>query len=223
VPVVEDGKLLGVCTIHDTWSYIPPEDGMKAGLAPVSDSRLREFYLASVCAIIAFILGVVCPLTGVFGYYTASASSVLKLFPNANSLPGSITFYMFLAHGAGANFFADYFTLVFTGGAVWDLILILGFANLACAVIGLFSVIYTSYATLHGLHTERFHHRAFPLAAALFIALEWIFLAITLSAVEPQAIFNVDPVGLTCSIIAIGLIILAIFREQVFVQNIGGK
>src|SRR4030042_910886 len=37
VPVVDGDKLLGVCTIQDCWSYIPPEGTDRVGLIPVAN------------------------------------------------------------------------------------------------------------------------------------------------------------------------------------------
>ncbi|MFW9823440.1 MAG: cyclic nucleotide-binding/CBS domain-containing protein, partial [Candidatus Thorarchaeota archaeon] len=50
VPVVENGKLVGVCTIQDCWSYIPDKVVDEIGLIPVKNTRVAEFWFASVCA-----------------------------------------------------------------------------------------------------------------------------------------------------------------------------
>ena len=72
IPVVEDGKLQGVSTIQDCWSYIPDEDYDDIGLISVSDTRTAEFWFASCCTIIAFVLGVIFPLVGISGFFTGN-------------------------------------------------------------------------------------------------------------------------------------------------------
>ncbi len=216
VPVVHDSKLLGVCTIHDVWSYIPPEGADKVGLIPVTNSRLAEFWLSCVCAIAAFILGLVLPMTGVFGYFTESGES----FPGfRGSITGSISFYLFEAHGNGTTFSIDYFTLGTTENGAWILMLIIGFVLLVFSIIGAISLAYSGYAVMRGFHVKRFHMRAFPFLMILFIVIEWVLLAGTLSATQSLGSFQVEPVGLACSIVAVGLILLAAFRDRVFVQK----
>ncbi|HMF34228.1 MAG TPA: CBS domain-containing protein [Candidatus Lokiarchaeia archaeon] len=221
VPVVENGQLLGVCTIHDCWSYIPQEGVDRVGLIPVSNSRLAEFWLASICSIAAFILGVVFPLTGIFGYYSADKSQLLDLFKTAVIQGGSINFYLFEAHGT--QFFISYFELASVAGPIWILMAIFGFALLASAILGIFSIFYSSYASLKNFQIGKFHQRAFPLATVVFIVLEWVIFAIALATATPVITFQVDVVGLISSIIAIGLIVLAVFRDYVFIQKTGGK
>ncbi len=216
VPVVHDSKLLGVCTIHDVWSYIPPEGTDKIGLIPVTNSRLAEFWLSCVCGIAAFILGLVLPMAGVFGYFTESG----EVFPGfRGSLSGSISFYLFGVHGNGTTFSVDYFTLGTTENGAWILMLIMGFALLAFSIIGAFSLAFSGYAGMRGFHVKRYHLHALPLLMILFMVIEWIFLAGTIIATQSLGSFQVDPVGVVCSIIAIGLIILAMIRDRVFVQK----
>ena len=64
VPVVENEKLVGVATIHDCWSYIPDQNVDEIGLIPVKNTRVAEFWFASACAIIAFVIGIILPLVG---------------------------------------------------------------------------------------------------------------------------------------------------------------
>jgi CBS domain-containing protein len=216
VPVVQDRKLLGVCTIHDCWSYIPQEGTDKIGLIPVSNSRLTEFWLSCVCAIAAFMLGVVFPLTGVFGYYTESGEFLSGF---RGTVSGSISFYLFGVHGNGSTFSIDYFNLATTGSSLWIIMLILGFGLLAFSIIGSFSMAYSGYAVMRGFHVKRFHLRVFPFLMIVFLIAEWIILAGTLIATQSSGSFQIDPVGLACSIVAIGLTMLAVFRDRVFVQK----
>lgn len=216
VPVVHENKLIGVCTIHDVWSYIPPEGSDKIGLIPVTNSRLAEFWLSCVCAVAAFILGIVLPLTGVFGYFTESG----EVFPGfRGNIVGSISFYLFGVHGIGSTFFVDYFNLATTVNVAWTLMLLLGFALLTFGIIGSFSLAYSGYAAMRGFHIKRFHLRSFPILMIIFIVIEWLFLAATLTATQSVGSFQIDPVGLVCSLVSIGLTLLAVFRDRVFIQK----
>lgn len=216
VPVVQDSKLLGVCTIHDCWSYIPQEGTGRTGLIAVSNTRLAEFWLGSMCAIAAFILGFILPMAGVFGYFSGNTTVAIR-----GNQPGDITFYLFTAHGNGTMFSINYFNLAASGGAIWILMLILGFAVLTFSILGCFSMAYSGYSDMKGYHVEKFHLRAFPLLTVLFIVVEWIFLAVSIVTTEPLAAAQVDYVGLTCSIIAIGLILLGVYRDHLFHQKEG--
>src|SRR5271157_2363461 len=51
VPVVEDGKVLGVCTLHDCWSFISQEGAEEAGWVPVTSFQSKKFWFASGSAI----------------------------------------------------------------------------------------------------------------------------------------------------------------------------
>ncbi|MHA1563356.1 MAG: CBS domain-containing protein, partial [Promethearchaeota archaeon] len=70
VPVIEDNKLLGVCSIQDCWSYIPDENPDDIGLISVKDPKTMEFYVASIVAIFAFLFGILLPAFGVYGFFS---------------------------------------------------------------------------------------------------------------------------------------------------------
>ena len=75
VPVIDkNNKLLGVATIQDCWSFIPDQSVDEIGLIPVSDPNNAEFWLSSVCAILAFLLGIMLPLTGAVGFFSLPTS-----------------------------------------------------------------------------------------------------------------------------------------------------
>jgi CBS domain-containing protein len=222
VPVVEGGKLLGVCTIQDCWSYIPQEGTDRVGVIPVANSRLAEMWLGCICAITAFIIGVLFPLAGIFGYFTADGSQLTELFRLVVMPKEPITFYLFEAHGT--QFFMNFSELATKAGATWVLLLIFSFALLITAIIGLFSIFYSSFAKLRNLSVGKYHQRLFPLMVILFIGLEWVLFAIVLGTnTPPITTLQIDGVGLTCSLVAITLILVATFRDFVFIQKTGGK
>ena len=68
IPVIKDKKLVGVCTIQDCWSYIPDQTVDEVGLIPVRNTKVAEFWFASVCVILGFTLGIILPLAGIFGF-----------------------------------------------------------------------------------------------------------------------------------------------------------
>lgn len=222
VPIVEGDKLLGVCTIQDCWSYIPQEGADRVGLIPVKNSRLAEFWFGSICAITAFILGVVFPLVGLFGYFTADGSQLAELF-HVVVVPGEpVTFYLFEAHNS--VFFTNYAQLAAQTGVLWGLVLVFSFALLVTAIIGIFSIFYSGISNLRNIPIAKYHQRIFPLSTIIFMIIEWVIMAIMLSTATPAiTTIRVDGIGLTCSIVAIALIIVAIFRDYIFIQKSGGK
>ena len=55
VPVVENNKLIGVCSIQDCWSFIPDKEVDKVGLFPVANTRYVQFLFTAVCSILAIV------------------------------------------------------------------------------------------------------------------------------------------------------------------------
>ena len=55
VPVVDNKKLIGVCSIHDCWSFIPDQTFDEIGLIPVRNTKVRYFMFAfsSNCGILS--------------------------------------------------------------------------------------------------------------------------------------------------------------------------
>ncbi len=95
IPVVENGKLMGVCTIQDCWSYIPDEDVDEVGLIPVSDTRTAEFWFATICTILAFVFGIVLPFGGLYGYFSGNPIDLLSFFGVADIQGDIVTFHLF--------------------------------------------------------------------------------------------------------------------------------
>ena len=108
IPVVENNKLLGVATIQDCWSYIPDVTKDDVGLIPVSNPDNAEFWFASVCSLLAFVLSIMLPLGGSFGYF---------------SLDGT-TYFLFDARGF--NYHANY-NAHSDNNPIWVLMIINGF------------------------------------------------------------------------------------------------
>jgi len=110
VPVIEEDKLLGVCSIHDCWSYIPDENPDDIGLISVADPKTMEFYVASIVTLLAFIFGILMPAIGVYGFFTDAGNipSIGELVPRE--------------------------------GAIWVLVVICSYSVLVFGVLTLFSI-----------------------------------------------------------------------------------
>ncbi|HMF33928.1 MAG TPA: hypothetical protein VKK79_21060, partial [Candidatus Lokiarchaeia archaeon] len=159
-------------------------------------------------------LGILFPLMGIFGFFIGDTSALTTLFPTVDVLSNPLMhFYLFEA--GGAQYLVDYYSLASIGGPAWVLMLVFGFALLASAILAILFLMYSSYMTSQGFHAEKFYERIFPVTTVLFIIFEWILMAITLAGTAPHVTLLVDPIGLTCSIIAIALLLLAIFRDRV--------
>jgi CBS domain-containing protein len=213
VPVVENGKLVGVCTIQDCWSYIPDKIVDDIGLIPVRNTRIAEFWFASACVILAFTLGILLPLAGVFGYFTGNQidlSSLLGMGP----LGGKVTFHLFEVRGAGILVsFLDLFSI---NGPIWLVIEIFSVFLLIFGIIGLFSIVYTSFSDTRNLQTGWIVRTIFPGLTIFFMAFQWILFGIAFAIMTPSPEVVIDSTGLVMSIISMILILLAINRDYIF-------
>jgi CBS domain-containing protein len=213
VPVLDkNGKLLGVATIQDCWSFIPDQDVDDIGLIPVSDPNNAEFWLSSVCAILAFLLGIMLPLTGAVGFFSLP-TSFTDLFGVAIIGGESVSFYLFDARGF--DFIVTFLTLM-SRNPVWALMIINGFLLIISGVLGLFSLIYASYSDLRNVKIGNVV-RLLPWLTVVFMVLEWLFYLIAFGTALPDV--TVDAGGLVLSIFSMILIIVAINREYIFRQT----
>ncbi len=213
VPVVENEKLIGVATIQDCWSYIPDKIVDEIGLIPVRNTKVAEFWFASACAIIAFVLGILLPTLGVFSYFTGNQIDLMS-FLNMGPIGGKVTFHVFEARGV--NFFVQLTDLISTNGEIWLVVVIIGILMLVFGIIGLISIIYASFSNVKNYRTGRLIQYLIPGLMLVFMVLEWIFYAIGFAIAEPSVDIKVDGIGLTLSIISMLLILGAIFRDYIF-------
>lgn len=212
VPVLDkNNKLLGVATIQDCWSFIPDQDVDDIGLIPVSDPNNAEFWLSSVCAILAFLLGIMLPLTGAVGFFSLPTTS--DLFGVGAIGGDAVGFFLFDARGT--NYIVTFLSLM-SRYPVWVLLIINGFLLIISGVLGLFSLIYASYSDLRNIKTGNVV-RMLPWLTVIFMVLEWLFYLIAFGTALPNV--TIDVGGLLLSIFSIALIILAIFRENIFRQS----
>ncbi|MHA2400346.1 MAG: CBS domain-containing protein [Promethearchaeota archaeon] len=214
VPVVENGSLVGVCSIEDCWSYIPDQNVDEIGLIPIRNTRVAEFWFASVCSILAFTLGIILPLAGIFGYFSGNHSDLVSLlgFPTLVGDP-IVTFTLFDARGLGIMVpFLDLATL---NGPIWIAIEVFGVFLLVFGLIGLFSIIYVSFSDTRNLQTGWILRTIIPGLAVFFMAFQWILLGIAFAIANPPNI-AIDGIGLAMSIISMILILLAINRDYLF-------
>ncbi|MFX0084013.1 MAG: CBS domain-containing protein [Candidatus Hodarchaeota archaeon] len=215
VPVVENGKLIGVCTIQDCWSYIPDKVVDDIGLIPVRNTRVAEFWFASACVIIGFTLGILLPLAGVFGFFTGRYSDLSLLL---GSLPPSgdpiLFFTLFDVRGAGV--FVPFIELK---EPIWIVIDVFSILMLISTIFGLFSIVYTSFSDTRNMQTGWLMRTVVPGIAVFFMAFEWILFGIAFTLETPQPTITIDPIGLTLSIISMILFLLAINRDYVFRQK----
>jgi CBS domain-containing protein len=227
VPVVENEKLIGVCTIQDCWSYIPDKIVDEIGLIPVRNTRVAEFWFASVAALIAFVLGILLPLLGIFGYFTG-AQIDLQSFLNMGPIGGNVYFYVFEAHVA--DHFIQFINLISTNEFMLAVV-INGILMLIFGIIGLMAIIYASFSKVRNYETGYIIQYLIPGLAIVFMVLEWIFFGILFATAKPAVDIKIDSVGLTMSIISMLLLLLAIFRDHIFREkqfpesksNEGGK
>ena len=214
IPVVENNKLIGVATIQDCWSYIPDKIVDEIGLIPVKNTRVAEFWFASSCVILAFVLGIILPLVGIFGFYTANQADLLSLLGMGDIRGGKVIFNMFEARGV--DFFVAFMDLFERNGAIWLTIIIWGVLLVIFGLLGLFSIIYDSFSGTRNLQTGPIVKFLIPGLTIFFMAFEWILFAIAFTIASPPPDVAIDALGLTLSIISMILILLAINRDYIF-------
>ena len=214
VPVVENEKLIGVATIHDCWSFIPDQNVDEIGLIPVRNTRVAEFWFASACAISAFVLGIILPLIGVFGYFWGDFSDLMSLFGISDVRGGKVTFNLFDARGGG--FLITFIEVFEKSGVIWLLITIFSTFTIIFGIIGLFSLIYASFSDTRNLRTGQIVRTVIPGLTVFFMVLEWILFGIAFAIATPAPDVVIDGVGLSMSIISMVLFLLAINRDYIF-------
>lgn len=217
VPVVENEKLVGVCSIHDCWSFIPDQNVDEVGLIPVRNTKVAEFWFASVCAIIGFTLGIILPLAGIFGFFTGKYSDLMSLL-GMGPIVGDPTLIFTLFDVRGVGILMSFFNL---NDPIWLVIGIFSILMLISGMIGLFSIIYTSFSDTRNLETGRILRTIVPGLVVFFMVFEWILFGIAFAIETPQPIITIDPVGLTMSIISMILFLLAINRDYIFRSEVG--
>jgi CBS domain-containing protein len=213
VPVVEDGKLLGVATIQDCWSYIPDERPDEIGIIAVKNPKHAEFWFASVCAALAFILGIILPLGGITGYFSGDGDFLYTIL-NKPVGPGTYMFSLFNVRGENGIYFLS--TLA-KSNPIWWLAVIFSYILIIVGTIGIFSIIYTSYGDARFVKTHPVFRVLLPLITAGLIVLQWVFVVIagaTSSSGLSGALINIP--GLIFSILSILLILAALARDWVF-------
>ncbi len=216
IPVVENGKLVGVCSIQDCWSYIPDsaEKKDRVGFIAVKEPNTLEFWFGSICVIMAFFLGVILPLIGAVGFFQADSQFITDLIGVAGVRGGNIEFYLFDARGG--DFIVSYLNLIPQGGAIWMFIIIFNYLILILGIISMFLIIYAGILGLKNQQLKNLYQVYIPFAFLLSLMLQWIFLIFAFSQLQKPEAFIVDLPGLIMSITSMILIVLAIYREYMF-------
>ena len=217
VPVVSDNNLLGVCTIQDCWSFIPDADVDEVGLIPVTNTRNAEFWFASTSSILGFVLGILLPLIGVYGFFLGDQADLLSFFGMAEIRGGLLTFELFETRGT--DFLVPFLDLVARNGVIWVFIVICSFLVLIFGILGLFSLIYASFSDARNIRTGKIVRSIIPHLLVVFLVLEWILFGIAFSITYPPANVRIDGLGLTMSIISMILFLGAIYRDYIFRQK----
>ncbi|MHA2006384.1 MAG: CBS domain-containing protein [Promethearchaeota archaeon] len=213
VPVVENGTLKGVCTIQDCWSFIPDQNVDEIGLIPVRNTRVAEFWFASVCAILAFTLGIILPLIGIYGYFVGNQLDLLS-FLGMGPVGGQVTFHLFEVRGVGI--LRTFFDLSANNGPIWLAIDIFSVLILIFGIIGLFAIVYVSFSDTRNLQTGWIVRTIIPGLVVFFMALQWILFGIAFSILTPTPEVSINGIGLAMSIFSMVLILLAISRDYLF-------
>lgn len=214
VPIVKGEKLVGVCSIQDAWSYIPDQNVDDVGFIAVSDPNNAELWFSSVCSLVAYILGILLPLVGIFGFFIADSANISALLGTARS--GSVTFYLFEAQGSDSLYT---FINLISRSPIWALIVVCSFAVLIIGTLGMFSIIYTRFSDVRNIKTGQVVRIIIPTLVIALMILEWILLLVAFGLVGILANVTVDAIGLIMSILSMVLFFAAINSEYIFRQE----
>lgn len=215
VPVVENGKLMGICSIFDCWTFIPDENPDEIGLIPVADSKTVEFWFSSICAILAFVFGILLPSIGLYGLFFLNQVGMSNFLGTLGLTGGSYSFSFFDARGA--DLALPLWSIALQKGPIWIAIYILSILILITGLIGLFSIIYAGFSEMRGLHNPLVVNIVIPAIPIVLIIIQWILYASALSPLlNPSITTIIDVLGLSMSIFSMILLFLAIFRDKIF-------
>ena len=216
IPVIDNGKLAGVASIQDCWSYIPDytEKVDTVGLIPVKDANTLEFWFGSIFVIMAFFLGVILPLIGAVGFFRADTIYITDLIGIPGVSGGNVDFYLFDARGG--SFIIPYLSLALKSGPIWLFIEIFNYIVLIVGIISMFLIVYSGILGLKNQQLKRLYQFYIPFCFVLLLILQWIFMVVAFAQTQHPEAFLVDPSGLITSITAMILMIIAIYREHLF-------
>jgi CBS domain-containing protein len=219
IPVVEKGKLVGVCSIQDCWSYIPDlvDKKDKVGLIAVKDSKTAELWFGSICAIVAFFLGVILPLIGTIGFFRADPQNITDLIGIANVRGGNISFFLFDARGG--DYIIPYLNLISRNGPVWLFIIIFNYVTIITGILALFMIIYASISEGRNIELKNLYQFYIPFVFLLVLMLQWVFFGWAFGFLQQPGAVIIDFRGLLLSIISMVLLVLAIYRDYIFRQE----
>jgi len=216
VPVLEDGKLVGVCSIQDCWSYIPDkkEERDMKGFIAIKDTKIAEFWFGTICAIIAFVLGILLPLIGTIGYFSSDTANLTNLLGVPSARGGRVSFYLFDARGG--DFIISYFDLATKNGWVWVMIALFSYFIIILGIISLFLIIYTAISDARNVEIKSLYRVNIPLIFVACLIFQWILFSGAFSQLTPPDFVMVDIPGLIFSIISMVLMVAAVFRDYMF-------
>jgi hypothetical protein len=160
----------------------------------------------------AFTLGIILPLAGIFGFFTGKYSNLMSLL-GMGPMVDDPTLFFTLFDVRGVGVMQPYLNLT---DPIWTAIEVFSIFMLLSGIIALFSVIYTSFSDTRNLLTSWILRKIVPGLAVFFMAFQWILFGIAFALETPQPTISIDPTGLTLSIIAMTLLLLAINRDYIF-------
>jgi CBS domain-containing protein len=219
VPVVDDnGKLIGVASTFDVWSYIPDDTVDDVGLIAIKNPKNAEFWFASACALLAFLFAIIFPISGIIGYFQVAANDLAELMGVVQIRGGEVEFYLLQGHNQD-GFFVSLFDIMGKGGFWWVILALFSVVLVILGFISLFSLVYASYSDFQKIKTGNFIRVIAPFLFIGGLILEWVLYLLAFKAGNVAIPIQIDGVGLALNIISIGLILLAIYRDQIFKQS----
>ena len=172
------------------------------------------FSVVVACAIVAFVIGIILPLVGVYGYFSGNQADLLSLLGMAEIRGGKVIFQLFEARGT--DFFVSFIDLFTRSGPIWMVIEVFSILLIIIGIVGLFSIVYVSFSDTRNLETGNITRLLIPGLVVFFMVFQWILFGIAFTIATPPPTIAIDVVGLIMSIISMVLFLLAINRDYIF-------
>jgi hypothetical protein len=211
VPVIENGKLVGVATISDCWGFLPEKYEDQKGLIAVTNPRFANYGFTILMMLLYFTFGVLAPIVGITAFLKGSVVGSASA-----SYSAKVSYYLFEARGGG--FIFRYNEFQGDNSILWMIITLYGFIFILIGIISTYAIFHWAYADYHLIRGKRNWQRFGIVLGLVNILIEWLLffvIVITGTLREP----SIDLLGLLISGLSIIFLIAAVSRDFLFRES----
>ena len=153
-------------------------------------------------------------MIGTVGFFRADTLYITDLIGIPGVSGGNVEFYLFDARGG--SFIIPYLNLISRSGAIWLFIVIFNYIVLILGIISMFMIVYGGILGLRNQQLRNIYQFYIPFAFVFSLILQWIFLVYAFSQLDNPEAFIIDFPGLIVSLTSMILMVLAIYKENMF-------